>query len=105
MRSKPLVSIAVGGLALLVAGLLCGLVPFSIHVPEYGVKSSEPYVSGKTPQFYSAAHDKYCGSAWVQQGCSYADFGTLPQLSVLFVALGIVGLGAALTLYLLRRPQ
>lgn len=64
MRSKTVVSLAVGGLALLVAGLLCGLIPFSIQVPEYGVKSSEPYVSGKSPQFYSAAHDKYCGSAW-----------------------------------------
>lgn len=81
------------GLVLLVAGVLCGLVPHTKHMPA--VSPSRPYAAGQLPAYSSPAVDYYCGSPWVPEygGCTTSDFGAFPQLAVLFVVLGLVSLG------------
>lgn len=88
------------GLALLVAGVLCGLVPHSKHVEA--VSLSKPNVPGQLPAYSSPATDYYCGSPWVPNygGCTVSDFGAFPQVAVLLVALGLIAIGA----YLALRP-
>jgi hypothetical protein len=96
---------AATGLILLLAGVLLGLIPQSLHVPANPGSQLPPNASAsmKVLAGPSPAYDVYCGAPWSRAAA--CDFGARPQLAVLSLALGGIALLAGLVVTVQQNQQ
>lgn len=90
--------LALVGLFLILAGILCGLLPQTEHqaaVTPPPATSAQRQNPNQLPAYSSPARDVYCGSPWVVANYCSDGFGARPQFAILLLALGGLSIGAS----------